>query len=226
MSRANPNVECVKGYSIALLCLGLFLLLGALQFRFALRGTVDDSFLTFISGILFLLGFSCLAVFLLRWVRASAALPATTALSLCMLFAFPLGTALSIYWLTRVKPMEVIPQDVSRRTWFNYTVTLYILGLLMLDAALVFRFALGSADLEDQLIGFIELGMFVVALAAIVTAVLRSTNLRWAHWATFVLNMLLLLSFPLGTVLALVWFFSVRKLENKLLSEEWLQSAA
>lgn len=107
MNRANPNVEYVKGYSIALLCLGLFLLLGALQFRFTLRGAGGDSSLTFLSSILGLLGISCLAVSLLRWVRASGALPATTALSLCMLFAFPLGTALSITGLlvsSRGKP--------------------------------------------------------------------------------------------------------------------------
>lgn len=226
MNRANPDVEYVKGYSIALLCLGLFLLLGALQFRFTLRGAGGESSLTFLSSILCLLGLSCLAVSLLRLVRVPAALPATAALSLCMLFAFPLGTALSIYWLTRVKPREAIPQDVARRTWFNYTVALYILGLLMLDAVLVFRFALGSVDSEDQLLSFIGIGMSVVALAAIGIAVLRSTKLRWAHWATFVLNMLLLLWFPIGTVFALVWFFMVRKHENKLLSEEWLHSAA
>lgn len=226
MNRANPNVEYVKGYSIALLCLGLFLLLGALQFRFTLRGAGGDSSLTFLSSILCLLGLSCLAVSLLRWVRASAALPATTALSLCMLLAFPLGTALSIYWLTRVKPREAISQDIAQRTWFNYTVALYILGLLMLDTVLVFRFTLGSADSEDQLLSFIGIGMSVVALAAIGIAVLRSTKLRLAHWATFIFNMLLLLWFPLGTVFALVWFFMVRKHENKLLSEEWLHSAA
>jgi hypothetical protein len=226
MNRANPDVEYVKGYSIALLCLGLFLLLGALQFRFTLRGAGGDSSLAFLSSILCLLGLSCLAVSLLRWVRASAALPATTALSLCMLFAFPLGTALSIYWVTRVKPREAIPQDVTRRTWFNYTVALYILGLLMLDAVIVFRFALGSADPEDQVLSLIGVGVSVVALAAIGIAVLRSTKLRWAHWATFVFNMLLLLWFPIGTVFALVWFFMVRKHENKLLSEEWRHSAA
>jgi len=143
-----------------------------------------------------------------------------------MLFAFPLGTALSIYWLTRVKPREAIPQDVAQRTWFNYTVALYILGLLMLDAVLVFRFALGSTDSEAQLLRFIGIGMSVMALATIGTAVLRSTKLRLAHWATFVLNILLLLWLPLGTVFALVWFFIVRKHENKLLSEEWLHSAA
>jgi hypothetical protein len=225
MNRENPDVEYVKGYSIALLCLGLFLLLGALQFRITLRGAGGDSFLTFLSSILCLLGLSCLAVSLLRWVRASAALPATTALSLCMLFAFPLGTALSVYWLTRVKPREAIPQDIAPRAWFNYTVALYILGLLMLDVVLVVRFALGSANSEDQLLSFIETGMSVVALAAIVIAVLRSTKSRLAHWATLILNMFLLLWLPLGTVFALVWFFMVRKHENKLLSEEWLHSS-
>jgi len=226
MNRAESNVEYVKGYSIALLCLGLVLLLGALQFRLVPRNAEVASSFTFLSSILCLLGFSCLTVALLRWVRASAALPATVALSFFLLLAFPLGTGLSVYWLTNVKPREAIPQDVSERNWFNYTVALYILGLLMLDATLVFRFVLGSAGPEDQLLGFIGLGVFIVALAAIVVGVLRSINLRWAHWATFILNMLLALWFPLGTALALVWFFGVRKHEKIILSEEWRHSAA
>ena len=226
MNRVRSDGVYVKGYSIALLCLGLFLLLGALQFRLTSRSAEVASALTFVSSILCLLGFSCLTVALLRWTRASAALPATAALSFCLLLAFPLGTGLSIYWLTSVKPSETIPQDVSERTWFNYTVALYILGLLMLDATLVFRFVLGSAGPENQLLRFIELGMFVVALAAIVVGVLRSTKLRWAHWATFILNVLLAFWFPLGTALALVWFLGVRKHERKLLSEEWRHSAA
>lgn len=225
MNEAKPDVEYVKGYSIALLCLGLFLLLGALQFRFTIAGDGDDSSLTFISNILCLLGFSCLAVSLLRWVRASAALPATVALSLCLLIAFPLGTALSAFWFASVRQKEPVPQDVSQRAWFNYTVALYILGLLMLDATLVFQFALGSTGPEDQLLDFFELGMSVVALAAIVTGALRSVNLHWAHWATFSLNVLLVLWFPLGTVFAMVWFFGVRKHERRLLFKEWQQSA-
>jgi hypothetical protein len=228
MIRANPDTgyDYVKGYSVALLCLGLFLLLGALQFWFMLRGAGSDSSLTFISNILCLLGFSCLAVSLLRWFRAPAALSATAALSLCLLFVFPLGTAMSVYWLNRVRPREVVPQNVSQRAWFNYTITLYILGLLMLDAALVLRFALGPNGSGDQLLELIELGMFVVALAAIVIGALRSTPLNWAHWATFIFNGLLVLWFPLGTALALFWFFGVRKHERKLLFEERQQSVA
>ncbi len=69
-------------------------------------------------------------------------------------------------------------------------------------------------------------GRLAVALAAIVTGALRSASLHWAHWATFILNVLLFLWFPLGTVLALVWFFGVRKHERRLLSKGWQQSAA
>lgn len=226
MKKAMPDVEYVKGYSIALLCLGLFLLLGALQFRLVPPSAEVNPSLSFISSILCLLGFSCLTVALLRWGRVSAALPATVALSFCLMLAFPLGTGMFIYWLTRVKPREAIPHDVPQRSWFNYTVALYILGLLMVDATLVFRFAVGSTGPENQVLEFLELGMFVVALAAIAVGGLRSTKLRWAHWATFVLNVFLAVWFPLGTVLALVWFFGVRKHERKLLSEEWLHGVA
>jgi uncharacterized membrane protein len=217
----------VKGYSIALLCLGLFLLLGALQLRLTSHSAEVASSFAFISSILCLQGFSCLTVALLRWARASAALPATAALSFCLLLAFPLGTGLSIYWLTRVKSRETTPRDASERTWFNYTVALFILGLLMLYATLVFRFVLGSAGgPENHLLPIIELGVFVMALAAIVVGVLRSTKLRWAHWATFIFNLLLAFWFPLGTAVALAWFLGVRKHERKLLSEEWQHSSA
>ncbi|HEV7668991.1 MAG TPA: hypothetical protein VGS22_10735 [Thermoanaerobaculia bacterium] len=220
MNEAKPKVEYVKGYSIALLCLGVFLLLGALLLRGEPYSAELASSVTLISSILYLLGFACLTVALLRWARASAALPTTAALSLCFLFSFPLGTGLFIYWLTRVKAKEAIPQDASERIGFNYTVALYIFGLLMMCATLVFRFSLGSAGPEDQLLGFVELGMVGVALAAFGVAALRSTKLRLAHRATFILNILLVFWFPLGTALALVWFFGVRKHDRKLLSEQ------
>lgn len=219
MNGANPRVEYVKAYTIVLLCLGLSLLLGALQFRFTLPGTEDQPALIFVSNILCLLGSSFLVVALLRGVRAAAALPATTALSFCLLLAFPFGTALSIYWLANVRPKETIPQDVSQRIWFNYTVALYILGFLLLDATLVFRLVLGSPEAGSPSLNLIGLGMLVIGLVAIVTGGLRSsTRPRWAHWATFVLSVLLMPWFPLGTAFALVWFFGVRKHERKLLS--------
>jgi hypothetical protein len=148
------------------------------------------------------------------------------ALSLCLLFAFPLGTASSIYWLTSVRPKETIPQDTSQRAWFNYTVALYILGLLLLDTALVFRLALGFPKADDRLLNLIGQGLLVVALMAMAVGGLRSTRLRWAHWATFLLNALLVFWFPIGTAFALVWFFGVRKHEKRLLSKEWQYNAA
>jgi hypothetical protein len=222
MNRVQPEIEYVRAYSIALLCLGLFSLLAALQYGFELRSSEDSSSLILVSGILCLLGSSSLMVSLLRWVRAAAALPATAALSYCLLFVFPFGTALSIYWLTSVRPKETIPQDVSQRTWFNYTVALYILGLLLLDTALVFRyvFVLGSPETEDQWPNVIGLLLLVLASVAIATGGLRSSRLRRAHWATFIFNVLLVVWFPIGTAFALGWFFGVRKHEKKLLSEE------
>jgi uncharacterized membrane protein YidH (DUF202 family) len=222
MDRMKPGAEYVKGYSMALLGLGFFFLVGALQFKSILHGAEAAPTFAFLSSFLCLLGIACLAVSLLRWMRVAAAVPATTALSFCLLIAFPFGTALSLYWLARVRPKELTPQETSsQRAWFNYTVALYVMSLLFLDAALVFHFMLGDASSTAyRPVELLALVMLVLALAAIVVGTLRSTSLRRGHWATLIFNVFLFLWFPLGTVLALVWFFVVRKHEKSLLSEE------
>lgn len=226
MDQSKSGGEYVKAYSTALLGLGLLLLLGAVQLRFVFPASPSDPSTIFVSDFLFLLGFSCLAVASLRWARAPQALPATAALSLFLLIAFPFGTIVAIYWLVSVRPQEKPPQDISRRTWFRYTVALYVLGLLLLDTALVFRLVLGSPGQLDRVLVWLEVGCLVVAAAAIAIAAARSTRLRGPHWATLVLNVLLALWFPVGTALALVWFFAVRKHEKQLIAEAWQPPAA
>ena len=124
MSRVRPHIEYVKGYSTALLCLGVFFLLTALQFSFTFRGTKNEDVVALVSNIQCLLGITCVVVSLLRRMRLAAALPATAAVSFCLLFAPPLGTILSLYWLKKVRPRESTPQDPPHRAWFNYTVAL------------------------------------------------------------------------------------------------------
>ncbi len=167
MSRMRHDTKYVQGYSTALLCLGLFLLLGALQFSFTFHGTGNDAAFVFISGVLCLLGAPCLAVSLLRWLRVAAALPATVALSFCLLLGFPFGTLLSLYWLKNVKPKELAPQDHTHRAWFNYTVALYILGLLLLDMTLVLRFVQSLPGPKIHMLEILKLGGLTAALAAI-----------------------------------------------------------
>lgn len=226
MTEMKPRMEYVKGYSIALLCLGLFFFLGALQFGLMFDGSEDRGPINFAISILCLQGASCLAVFLLRWTRSPAGLPATTALSVALLFAFPIGTVLFFYWLSNVKPKEPSPEDESQSAWFNYTVGLYIAGLLMLDMALVFRFAFGWPGSGSQLLTLFGAGLLVVALAALATGAVRSASLHWGHLATLIFNSLIVLWFPLGTVFALIWFFAVRKHERQVLAEQSPQLAA
>jgi hypothetical protein len=170
------DTKYVQGYSIALLCLGLVLLLGALQFSFTFHSVGNGPAFAFISGILCLLGVPCLAVSLLRSLRVAAALPATVALSFCLLLGFPFGTFLSLYWLKNVKPKELAPQDHPHRAWFNYTVALYILGLLLLDMTLVLRFVQSLPGPEVHLLGILKLGGLIVALAAIAIGAVLSTR--------------------------------------------------
>lgn len=104
------------------------------------------------------------------------------------------------------------------RAWSYYTIALYILCFLLLDAAVVYRFVLGWPSTGNawlDLIGFIFLA---VALLALTIALFRSLRPGWAaHKATLFLNVLLFPWFPLGTVLSIVWFAFVRKREKQFL---------
>jgi cytochrome bd-type quinol oxidase subunit 2 len=176
MSRVRPDIEYVKGYSIALLCLGLFLLLGALQLSLESHGAGHSPALAFTAGVLCLLGVPCLVVSLLRWLRLAAALPATAALSYFLLLGFPLGTFLSVYWLKKVRSKELALQDQLHPAWFSYTVVLYILGLLLLDMALVLRLVQSPPGSEIHMLEMLRLGGVGVALAAIATGAWLSTR--------------------------------------------------
>ena len=217
MDQVPPRVNYVKGYSTALLILGALQLLGALQMRSS-DATPSIAFsYSLISNILILIGIACLVVSLLRWMRSTVALPATAALSIVLLIGFPFGTILSLYWLTRVRQKEAVLQEGSRRVWFKYTVALYILGLMLLDGALVLQMVANSPGPESTALEILTLGLWVVGLAALAIAALRSFSLRGGHLATLILNALVALWFPMGTVLALIWFFAVRKHEKVLL---------
>jgi hypothetical protein len=174
MTGMKADVEYVKGYSVALLCLGLFLLLGALQLGFLPHGNGHDPAFTLVSGILCLLGIPCLVVSLLRWLRFAAALPATVALSFFLLIGFPFGTLLSLYWLKNVQQKELPPQD--HRAGLNFAVALYILSLLMLDMALVVHFIGGPSGHEFPVLKVLEFGGWSLASVALVAGTLRSAS--------------------------------------------------
>jgi hypothetical protein len=105
-------------------------------------------------------------------------------------------------------------------------VALYILGLLMLDMFLVLRYMQSLPGPEDPWLEMFKWGGLILALATLAIGALRSTRSAWAHSATFALNALLVLWFPLGTALALMWFFAVRKHERTMLVEDGQESAA
>jgi hypothetical protein len=206
-----------RGYSVGLLGVGLLHLLLAFAQATGPAVVEGEALRRFISSILFLVAAACVTAALLRWTRVPAALPVTAALSLCLLFVFPFGTALSIYWLTRVREREISCSSAAERARFLYTVALYVLALLLVDAALVFRFVLHPGPDDDILRAFFP-GFLVMASLFLAVALLRSgrSYSRLAYGATFGLNVLVVLWFPLGTALALVWFLSVRKHEKSL----------
>jgi hypothetical protein len=69
-----------------------------------------------------------------------------------------------------------VSEGNPHRARFNYTVALYILGLLLLDMALVFRFVQGEAGPDDSLFKIFEWGGLILGLAVIATGALRSTR--------------------------------------------------
>ena len=188
-----------RGYSVGLLGVGLLHLLLAFARSTGSAVGGGEALPRFVTSILFLVAASCLTAALLRWTRVPAALPVTAAVSLCLLLFFPFGTALSIYWLTRVRERELSFSSAAERTRFLYTVALYVLALLLVDAALAFHFVLNPGPGED-ILKALCMGFLVMASLFLAVAVLRSGRLysRLAYGATLGFNVLVVLMVSSG----------------------------
>lgn len=134
-------------------------------------------------------GTAALFVALLRRARGVAALPASTALVLGLGIDFPVGSALAVYWLTRVRRIERQPPS-REKTVDLYTTGLYVAGLGFALTMVAFQSllpGLHSADLFGILaVVYGGLGLLLTAVAT-----LRCLSRSWGYFATFGLNVLL-----------------------------------
>lgn len=220
MDETGGGVVYSKPYSLLLFGLGLLSLFGALRFRIAAPSSGVATSLLFLSGVLSVMGLACVVVALLRQLRSPAAAAATVALSSCLILAFPVGTILAAYWLVKVRPIERTSASLDERSWFTYTATLYGLGLMLLIGALEWTLLRSPSDQGDLLTALFGWSLWATGLAALVIAALRSRRNGLAYWTTFLFNVALIVWLPVGTGLALVWFFKVREADKRLLIEE------
>ena len=208
----TPEID--QRYSIVLLGIGLFLIAGALATGAGVRGDGKEfvAAYSFISGNLLFIGASSLATAIIRWLRLSIYLPVTAAVSILLVVGFPIGTFAFWYWLTKIRPHELKFESEAERLSFRYTAGLYTAGLALCLSALVFHFLASTSPPADQALWqMFRLGFLVAALLLLLVGVLRSSKLPLSYYATLLLNVLLILYFPVGTCFALVWFLAVRK---------------
>lgn len=100
----------VRGYTVALATLALGMLLAAVTMYSMLDAPTTDPdsrwAFVFVLRIQSLLVLIAGLVVVLRVRRSAFAYVATASFSWLLLFSFPIGTALFVYWFLRVRPRE------------------------------------------------------------------------------------------------------------------------
>jgi hypothetical protein len=200
-------------YSFVLLGVGLFCLLGGvfLAGSGAQSDAQDLAASRFAANNLLYLGAISLAAALVRWLRLPIYRPVTAAVSILLLISFPVGTFAFFYWLTKVRPHELEYGAGSERRSFLYTVGLLTAGLALNLVVLVFRLVANTSPDSRNLWNIFALSFLGFAVLLLVVGALRGLRRPIAYSVTLVLNVLLVIYFPLGTCFALVWFLAVRE---------------
>jgi hypothetical protein len=203
-----------RRYSVVLLGVGLFYLLGGvfLAGSGAQSNAQDLAATRFAANNVLLVGASSLVAAFVRWLRVPIYLPVTVAVSIFLLVGFPVGTFAFLYWFTKVRPQELQYGSVSERRSFLYTAGLYTAGLALGLPVLLFRWLANTSPPDSpNLWNIFTLFFLGIALLLLVVGVLRGLRLPISYYVTLVLNVLLVIYFPVGTCFALIWFFAVRK---------------
>lgn len=98
---------------------------------------------------------------------------------------------------------------------YNDSRSIYTLCLLWGLAAFIFLMAagLGMASGRDPLMDRLLVGSFLLALATlyIVTIVGCSLRVVWGRWCAFVLCILMLFGFPLGTIIGIMGLLALKR---------------
>lgn len=213
METVAPD-QVSRTYTILLSVYGGLSLLLALALGLAapsLGGELQPQLL-FSSYIHLVFGIAAILVALLRQIRGAASLPVSNALSIALAIELPLGTALFVYWMAKVRKAEQQQPSAPKPVrWYTTGLFIAALGFSMSFAPL--RFAAGSGDPDDILILMAWVYVGAAALLAAV-AVVRSVSRRWGYYATFGLSIILLPLLPVGTIASLIWFLKVRQHEQ------------
>lgn len=163
-----------------------------------------------------LFGIAAILIGLLRLLKGAASLPASNVLSIALAMELPIGTALFLYWLTRVRPGEKSLQLGPKPTRW-YTAGLFIAALGFSLSALTFRLASASGR-PNGLLEIMALVYIGVSLLLATVGVARCVSARWGYYATFGLSVVLVLLVPIGTIASILWFRRVRKSDQELAS--------
>jgi hypothetical protein len=191
-------------------CLSLLLAAGLNTAIPNLESDVQPS-LVFSVHIHVLFGIAAILIGLLRLLKGAASLPASDALSMALAMELPIGTAIFLFWLIRIRPRES-PLHVGPKPVRWYTAGLFIAALAFSLTASVLRLAPRSSDLLD-IMAWAYIGLSVL-LATV--GIARCVSPRWGYYATFGLNLALILLVPIGTIASALWFRMVRKGDHEL----------
>lgn len=212
-------MEPLKGavslrYTVVLVCYGFFSLLVAAALKWSALDRVHDPNIHFVLYLHLIFGVAALLVALLRWTKGVQSLPASTGLSIALAAALPLGTVIFLYWLFRVRPAErSFPMEPKPVRWYTAAI---VLGALVCALSSVL-FAGPVAALYDlgELTPVLGKAYGVLAVALALVGGLRCFKRRWGFYATFILNVVLVILLPFGTVAAIVWFIVVQRYDNE-----------
>jgi hypothetical protein len=118
MAHGEPVPKFVRGYTTALMVLGIFFVFGIVthQWLIGQEDTEPDlaGILRFVRNIEVVLALLCIGAAVLRAQGARIAPTVTAAVSIVLAFGFPVGTAVFAYWILSVRPRErVQPTDAA-----------------------------------------------------------------------------------------------------------------
>jgi hypothetical protein len=223
MAQAETR-QLSRPYTTILFCYGGLSLLFAVGLNAAIPDLERGVRLRFNVYVHLLFGIAAILIGLLRLLRGAASLPASNVLSIALAMELPIGTALFLYWLTRVRPGEKSLQlGPKPARW--YTAGLFIAALGFSLTALTFRLASASGR-PYRLLEIMALAYIGISVLLATVGVARCVSARWGYYATFGLSVVLVLLVPIGTIASIIWFRVVRKSDQELASIRYAEGAA
>lgn len=110
--RGHERPAYVEAYTILLMIVGLFFVLGAVLHQWMIGRTGEDAAWAFrlVRNLEIVIAAAALLVAGFRAFDSRLAPPATAALSIFFALCFPFGTAVFLYWFLSVRKREAPPR--------------------------------------------------------------------------------------------------------------------